>query len=240
MVEQRRKPLAPDLPPVVFGNMPRDGGHLLIETDEYSDVMSDPTAAKYVRPFVGAKQLIHDQPRWCLWLEEYDPTDVAQSPVLKQRLQAVQAFRAGSRAASTAAMAATPHLFGQRSQPTTPYLCIPRHVSEGRRYFPAARFEADVICGDSNFEAPDPDGLLFAIISSSMFLAWQAAVGGRIKSDHRFSNTLVWNNLPLPSVNEKTRLGIRAAGKTVLEARAQHPCDHWPTTTTRSRWTQSC
>lgn len=231
MVEQRRKPLATDLPPVVFGNMPRDGGNLLIETDEYSDVMSDPIAAKYVQPFVGAKQLIHGQPRWCLWLEEHDPTDVAQSPVLKQRLQAVQAFRAGSRAASTAAMAATPHLFGQRSQPTTPYLCIPRHVSEGRRYFPAARFDADVICGDSNFEAPDPDGLLFAIISSSMFLAWQKAVGGTLESRLRFSSTIVWNNLPLPPVNAKTRAKVIEAGKAVLEVRALHPerslADHY-------------
>lgn len=230
MVEQRREPIA-DLPKVVFGNMPRDGGHLLIEADEYSEVMSDPVAAKYVRPFVGAKQLIHNLPRWCLWLEEYDPADIGRSPVLKQRLQAVKDFRAESRAASTAAMAATPHLFGQRSQPTTPYLCIPRHVSVNRLYFPAARFGPEVICGDSNFEAPDPDGLLFAVIGSSMFLAWQAAVGGRIKSDHRFSNTLVWNNLPLPPLREKTRAEVIEAGKAVLEARTLHPerslADHY-------------
>ena len=84
-------------------------------------------------------------------------------------------------------------------------------------------FDADVIAGDANFTAEDPTGYLFAIISSSMFLAWQKAVGGRIKSDLRFSATVVWNNLPLPDVTDRVRQQIITAGQGVLEARAQRP-----------------
>lgn len=231
LVEQRRTPLASDLPAMVFGNMARDDGNLLIELDDFDEVAADPIAAKYIRPFVGARQLIHNEPRWCLWLVDLDPSDVARSVILRRRLDAVRDFRAASAAESTRQMAATPYLFGQRSQPVTPYVCVPRHVSETRRFFPAAHFGPEVICGDANFEANDPDGIAFAVISSSAFIAWQRAVGGRIKSDLRFSNTLTWNTFPLPSLTDPQRAAIIAGGRAVLDARALHPhrslADHY-------------
>ncbi|MGO0605274.1 DNA methyltransferase [Brevibacterium linens] len=232
LVEQRRSPLSAHLPSTTFGNMPRDGGHLLVEVDELSDVKADARAAKYLRPFVGARELIHSQERWCLWLVDLDPADVSASPVLRQRLEAVRAFRQREdSAASTRKMAETPHLFGQRSQPEVQYICIPRHFSETRRYATVKQFSPEVICGDANFKAPDPDGLLFGLISSSMFLAWQKAVGGRIKSDLRFSNTLVWNNFPLPDLPQDKRAEIIAAGQQILSARELFPfrslADHY-------------
>ncbi|MEE6388165.1 DNA methyltransferase [Microbacterium paraoxydans] len=231
LVEQRRTPLARQLPPMVFGNMARDDGNLLIEAEEYDEVAADPVAAKYIRPFVGARQLIHNEPRWCLWLVDLDPSDIARSPALRDRLDAVRQFRAASVAESTRQMAETPHLFGQRSQPETPYVCVPRHVSETRRYYPTAVFGPEVIAGDANFKADDPDGIAFAVVSSSAFIAWQKAVGGRIKSDLRFSNTLTWNTFPLPPMTDKERAAIIAGGRAVLDARALHPerslADHY-------------
>src|SRR5699024_7518271 len=151
----------------------RDGGHLLVETDEFDEVMAGPIAAKYVRPFVGSRELLQNKQRWCLWLVDMDQADISKSPVLKKRLEAVQEFRSASTAASTRQMAETPHLFGQRSQPDTHYVCVPRHVSETRRYFTVKLFPPEVIAGDANFKIDDPDGLQFALLSSSMFIAWQ-------------------------------------------------------------------
>lgn len=231
LIEQRRAPLAKALPPMVFGNMARDDGNLLIEPDDYDHVAADPLAAKYIRPFVGARQLIHNEPRWCLWLVDLDPHDITRSPVLRQRLESVRRFRAESKAESTRQMSETPHLFGQRSQPDTPYVCVPRHVSETRRFFPTALFGPNVICGDANFKADDPDGVAFAVISSSAFIAWQRAVGGRIKSDLRFSNTLTWNTFPLPELTHDQRTAIIMGGRAVLDARALQPqrslADHY-------------
>ncbi|MDN5816252.1 MAG: class I SAM-dependent DNA methyltransferase [Micrococcaceae bacterium] len=231
MVEQRRQVLSPGLPPMVFGNMPRDGGHLLVSPDEYDDVASDLVAAKYLQPFIGARQLLHHEARWCLWLTDLDPADVGRSDVLKTRIDAVRAFREASKAESTRQMAETPQLFGQRSQPDTAYVCVPRHASETRKFFPTAFFGPEVICGDSNFKADDPDGYAFAVISSSAFVAWQKAVGGRIKSDLRFSNTLTWNTFPLPTVSTAQRAAIIEGGTRILEARAIRPnrslADHY-------------
>lgn len=231
LVEQRRTPLSPSLPPTTFGNMARDDGYLLVEPDELATIEADPVAMKYLRPFVGARQLIHSEERWCLWLVDLDPSDVSASVELRHRIEAVREFRQNSDAQSTRDMAQTPHLFGQRSQPTVQYVCIPRHFSETRRYATVKQFPPEVICGDANFKAPDPDGILFGLISSSMFLAWQRVVGGQLESRLRFSNTIVWNNFPLPTISEELRSTIITAGQGVLAARELHPerslADHY-------------
>lgn len=223
LVEQRRTVLAPDLPAVTMGSMPRDGKNLLIEQDQYAEVAADPVAMKYVRPFVMGEEFINGEQRWCLWMTDLDPKDVQRSPVLKKRLDGVREMRKKSKAESTRKMAITPHLFGQRSQPTTPYLGIPSVFSERRLWATAARLDADVIAGNKVYKVDDPDGFAFAIMSSSMFITWQKTVGGRLKSDPSFSNTLVWNTLPLPKVADSVRQSVIAAGKRVLEARELHP-----------------
>jgi len=223
LVEKRNQPLSHQLATATFGNMPRDGGNLIIEVEEYDEVMADPIAAKYVRRYVGSRELIRGLPRWCLWLVDLDPTDLVKSPLLKQRVQGVKDFRTQSKAASTRQMAETPHLFGQRSQPDTDYVCVPSVVSETRRYFTAASLPRDVIASNLAFQIPDPDGFQFAILSSSMFIAWQKAVGGRLKSDLRFASTLTWNTFPLPDLDDATRNNICEAGQNILAARDLRP-----------------
>ncbi len=223
-VTKRSAPLAQGLPEATFGNMPRDDGQLIVTLDEYPSVMEDPVARKYVRPFLGAEELLHGKQRWCLWLVGADPADLVRSPVLKARISAVRHFRLASSASSTRQMAATPHLFGQRpALHVQPYLVIPGVSSELRDFYPVRRVEPEVIASNATFTASDPTGLLFAVISSSMFMAWQASVGGRLKSDLRFSNTIVWNNLPLPRLTEQQRAGLVEAGRSLEAARAAHP-----------------
>jgi len=203
--------------------MPNDGGHLLVGKADHAEVAEDPVATKYLRRFVGARELLHDAPRWCLWMEELDPSDPGRSDLLRDRLEAVRDYRSASSRAATKKLADSPALFGERRQPKGPFVCIPRHFSETRHFATVAHFDSDVISGDANFTAEDTSGFLFGIISSSMFIAWQRVAGGRIKSDLRFSATVVWNNLPLPEVSEKQRDQVIAGGQAVLEARALHP-----------------
>lgn len=223
LVEQRHTPLSASLPRMVFGNMPRDGGHLIVELAEYEAARKDAIAAKYLRPYVGARELIHGESRWCLWMTDLNPGDLDRSRFLKSRVSRVQEFRKSSTASSTRGMAQTPHLFGQRSHKDVPHLVVPRVSSASRPFIPCGHFGGEVIVSDANFAAEDPDGFAFSIISSSMFMAWQRAVGGRLKSDIRFSGTLTWNTFPMPLVPDRVRANIIDAGHTVLEARASHP-----------------
>ena len=212
----------PLLPSVTFGSTPRDGGHLIVSADEREQVLTDPVAAKYLRPFKGARELLHGEQRWCLWLVDLDPADVSKSQFLKTRLDGVRKFREESKSPDANAAAATPHLFWWRSQPNTTYLCVPSVVSESRRYFTAAQLSPDVIASNLVFTASDPDGFAFAIVSSSMFMAWQRATGGRLESRLRFSSTLTWNNFPLPEIDEFTYKKIVAAGEGILRVRDEH------------------
>ncbi|MFC2484989.1 MAG: class I SAM-dependent DNA methyltransferase [Rothia dentocariosa] len=218
-VTKRMRPLSSQLQPTYFGSKPVDGGNLIVEPEDYDEVMSDPVAAKYVRPYRQAKELISGADRWCLWLIGITDNEVFQSPLLLKRLESVSEMRLKSPKRATQKLAESPHLFGEIHQPLENYVGIPRVVSERRPWFTARHLHSDVIAGDANFMAVDPDGFLFAIISSSMFITWQKAMGGSLESRLRFANTIVWNNLPLPPVSEDLRARIIAAGKKILAAR---------------------
>jgi len=224
-IEKRSRPLSKQLPVVNFGTMPIDGGNLIVESKDLAKFQADPIAAKYLRPFIGAKELIQGLPRFCLWLEDVIASDVRSSALLKERIEACKVFREASTTGGDAfKYRTTPHLFRPNSKrPKVPYACFPRVVSEGRKYFTVGHFDADVIASDAVFTAEDADGFAFAVASSSMFISWQRMVGGRLESRLRFSNTVVWNNLPLPEVTDELRLQIVEAGRKILELRESKP-----------------
>ncbi|QQE51743.1 SAM-dependent DNA methyltransferase [Corynebacterium urealyticum] len=226
LVKKRSKPLA-DIPPARFGTKPADGGNLIVEVDEYAEVAADPVAAKYLRPFRGSRELVRGLDRWCLWMgdEDFDPSDITRSHVLKQRVTDCKRFREQSSPSGDAfKLKGIPHLMrSNKDRPVVDHLLIPSVVSETRPYFTAQQVTGDVIASNLAFTVSDPSGLSFALISSSMFITWQRTVGGRMKSDLRFANTLTWNTFPVPELDAKARQRIVDAGKKVLEARALYP-----------------
>lgn len=225
LVNKRSKPLSPELGVVTYGLKPADGGHLVPKAGTPRPE-HDPIAMKYVRRFIGAKELVHGTDRWCLWMadDDFDPSDVQASSVLLDHITRCKAWREQQTPTGDAyKLTDIPHLFRPGPHPTGPYLAIPAHVSEGRPYFLGQRFSPDVISSNANFQVADEDGLLFALISSSMFVSWQRAVGGRIKSDLRFSSTLTWNTFPVPELDNTARTAICRAGQEVLDTRAKHP-----------------
>lgn len=184
--------------------------------------MADPVAAKYVHRYVGARELLHDEDRWCLWLEGADPADLMRSRILRERIKAVREFRQASKASATREYPHH-HLFRQLAKQDTNYVCIPSVVSESRRYFAVAHLGPEVITSNLAFQCADADGFQFAIMSSSMFITWQKAIGGRLESRLRFASTLTWYTTPLPEVAEADRAAIAAAGHKILEAGALYP-----------------
>lgn len=223
LIDSRKTPLSQELPPATFGSMANDGGNLIVETDQYDQVSQDPIAMKYLRPFRGSKELLHSLDRWCLWLEGVTSSDLSKSSVLKERVAGVKTYRENSSRPATQKLAEYPALFGERRQPARDYVCLPKVVSENRPYFTADLLSHEIIASDLVFTVEDPTGFAFALASSSMFITWQKAVGGRLKSDLRFSSTLVWNNFPVPALDDATRQRISEAGKKILEARMQEP-----------------
>lgn len=221
LVEKRSTPLSSQLPLTYFGSKPVDGGNLIVEVEDYPTVTADPVATRYLRPFRMGKELVRGLDRWCLWLEDASEEEIASSPVLNARVEANRGWRSSQPQKGDAyKLRDIPHLMRpNKARPLEPYVGIPRVVSDNRPYYTVKPLSPEVIAGDKVYTAIDPDGFLFAVISSSMFITWQRAVGGRLKSDLSFSNTVVWNNLPLPQISEEQRQKIIAAGRKVVATR---------------------
>lgn len=218
---KRSRPLVDGLPVATQGSKPWDGGHLLVTAEQLPAVQADPIARKYLRRFLQARGLLHDEERWCLWLVDAPPGDLRDSQILRRRLEAVRAARLATKTASVRDAAATPALFTQRRQPTTTYLAFPEVSSEHRRYIPAAYLEADLIAGNKLIVWPGADLWLFGMLQSAMFMVWVKAMAGRMKTDISISPDLTYCTFPFPDVG--TRRGpIEAAAQHVLDVRASH------------------
>jgi len=174
--------------------------------------------------FRMGRELINGTDRWCLWLRDAEPGELRKSSFLKKRVDACAEYRRNAPMKGDAYKhRATPWLFRDDHQPSTNYLAIPKVFSEDREYMTCDWYTPDIIAGDMVYTSPDRDGLAFAVIESRMFMTWQQTIGGRLESRCRFSNTVVWNNLPLPALDDETRTALIEAGRNVLVARANHP-----------------
>jgi len=224
LLERRKKPLC-QVPQMDFGNMPNDGGHLLLEEDEKQALLAvEPEAKRWIRMFLGAAEFINGEKRWCLWLVDIDPTELRELPEISRRVASVKALRQASSREGTRKLAAYPTRFGEIRQPTTEYVLIPRHSSEARAIIPMAPMSPQIIAGDSNLLIPKGSHYHLGVLSSAMHMAWVSAVCGRIKSDFRYSKEIVYNNLPWPvDATDEQRVDIAAAVGAVLEVRAAFP-----------------
>ena len=214
-----------EVPPIVFGSMPNDGGHLLLtDADRREMLETEPASLQWIRLFLGAEEFINRVPRWCLWLDGISPETLRSLPSIASRVAAVRALRERSTRATTRELAAFPTLFGEIRQPHSKYLLIPRVSSEQRSFIPIGFLDPDVIASDATFVVPNASPIHFGILSSTMHMAWVRAVCGRLKSDYRYSAGIVYNNFPWPEVaDDKRHAAIESAAQGVLDARAQFP-----------------
>lgn len=223
-IESRKRPLC-DVSEVVFGNMPNDGGHLSDYSREEKDriVLVYPDAANMFRRFVGATEFLHNKERWCLWLKGMSPATIKKVPPVMDAVSAVRQMRENSSRDATKKLAQTPMLFGEIRQPEGQYIIIPRHSSENRKYIPIGFVEPDIICGDANLLLPNATLFQFGMMMSNVHNAWMRAVCGRIKSDYRYSVSVVYNNFPWPSPTDVQREKIEQTAQAILDARALYP-----------------
>jgi len=223
-VTKRTKPLA-DVPEMRCGNKPSDGGNfILTDAEKKALLAAEPEAAKFLKRFTGSEEFINGNMRWCLWLKDANPAELRGLPEVMKRVQGVREFRTKSTAAPTQKAAQTPALFFYISQPATKYILIPEVSSERRSYIPIGFMSPDVISANTNFVVPSNSLYLFGVLTSAMHMAWVRQVGGRLKSDYRYSGSMVYNNYPWPQeVTAKQRTAVETAAQAVLDARAQYP-----------------
>lgn len=224
VLTNRRAPIV-SVQELSFGSMPNDGGHLLLSNaDKVALLEVEPQATEWIRPFLGADEFINGLTRWCIWLVGSTAAERRAMPEVSKRVQAVKMARLASAREATQALAASPYLFGEVRQPASGRLIVvPRHSSELRDFVPLGFADAETIIGDSNLMIPDATLYHFAVLNSTMHNAWMRAVCGRLKSDYRYSASIVYNNFPWPEPTDAQRQVIEVTGQAILDARAMEP-----------------
>ncbi len=219
LIGKKSNPIC-DVPKMSFGNMPLDGGHLLLDEQEKNLLISKfPMASQFLKPTIGSNEYINNIKRWCLWLVDVEPSLYRHIPPIIERIQKVKLFRENSVAPSTQKFASTPNLFRDKNLPPT-YIVIPGVSSEKRKFIPMGLLDENTV--PTNLVHIIPNGTLFhfGILTSMMHMAWVKTVCGRLKSDFRYSKDIVYNNFPWPQNPAGKQVNaIETAAQKVLDAR---------------------
>ena len=222
-VESAKTPIC-QVSPMYFGSKPTDGGYFFLTSEEKQEILKrELQSEKYIRKVLGAQEYINNVERYCLWLEGITPSELKSSPMIYERVKKVREFRLASKAESTRKFADRPTEFKQNAQPNKPYLIVPRVSSENRRYVPIGYIEPEVIATDATQIIPNATLYEFGVITSNVHMAWMRTVAGRLKSDYRYSSTIVYNTFPWPKITEEQKEYISKTAQGILDARALYP-----------------
>ena len=223
-VSPSRKPIISGVSPMIYGSEPREGNFLIMSNDEARNIANKYSELKpYIRDYVSAKDYISNKFRKCLWLVNASPKVLRSNNWIIDRLDSVKKYREKSKQKTAHAMASQPYLFASIRQPNTNYLLFPIHSSAARRYIPIGYVDKNIIASNACFTVPDASLFTFGILTSNIHMAWTKVVAGRIKSDFRYSNTLVYNTFPWPTPTDEQKARIEKTAQAILDARALYP-----------------
>jgi hypothetical protein len=217
----RKTPISISITPANYGSMAIDDGHLILDTEEAAVAqLSDKSVGGFLSRIIGGREMLYNEMRYCLWLVNATPKDIASSTVIQERLKRVAVFRKASSRAATQKLAATPGLFGENRQPTAPYVALAKVSSEKRAYLPTDIFQSNVIASGSILTiCSNSPAFDFAVVCSKPMSIWNSAVSGRMKTDFQISVEITYNNFPLPELTSQQKIEVIALSEKVLEAR---------------------
>ncbi|MBS1733433.1 MAG: class I SAM-dependent DNA methyltransferase [Bacteroidetes bacterium] len=223
LVNSRSKAIC-NVPEIVWGNKPVDGGNLLFTDIEKKDFLAkEPKASKFFRPLLSAKEFLNGENRWCLWLVEAQPNEIREMPYVLEKIKKVKEMREQSVDEGARKLALRPSQFRDTKNPKS-FILIPSATSENRKYIPFGFFNENYIANNSCHMIPDGQLFHFGVITSEMHMIWVKNVCGRLKSDYRYSKDIVYNNFPWPeNPTDKQKEAVEKAAQAVLDARAQFP-----------------
>lgn len=222
VVTKKETPIS-DFPDINFGNMPNDGGGLILSTDEKENILKHfPETKKYFKKLVGAQEFIQGKERWCLWIEDYQLDEALKYKPIVERIQHVREHRLKSKDSGTNKLAEKSHQFRDRKTCTNVAIIVPSVSSERREYIPIGFLDSNSIVTNSAQVIYDPEPWIFGVITSKIHMAWVRAVGGRLKTDYRYSKKICYNTFPFPKISEQKKSVITQCVFKILEEREKN------------------
>jgi hypothetical protein len=221
-IEGRRQAFS-DLSHMSFGNMPVDGGGLLLTANEHADAGFDrDTNDLLIRRTFGSAEFIRGVVRYCLWIDDNTLAAAQKNPVILGRLNTVRAMRLASKDKGTKSLASKPHQFREMNSCGNHILIVPSVSSETREYFPVGLLDSRSVVTNLAFALYDAPLWNMALIASRLHLVWIGTVCGKLKTDYRYSNTLGWNTFPVPKLTDQNKADLTRCAEDILLAREAH------------------
>ena len=222
VVTGQRKSIS-NLPEMTFGNMPVDGGNLLLSKGELDELnLSEDEKRQLTRRIYGSSEFIRGNIRYCLWIFD-DFLDAANKiKPIKQRIDAVIEMRLSSKDSGTRALASRPHQFREMNQAHEHTLILPGVSSESREYLQAGLLDKNSSVTNLAFALFDAPIWNLSLLSSRLHLIWIATVCGQLETRLRYSNTMGWNTFPVPKLTEKNKEDLTRSAEDILLAREAH------------------
>jgi len=207
-------------PQMLFGNMPNDGGALLLNEQEKNDLLiKEPQASSIIYPLMGALEFIRGENRFCLWITDENIALAYSLPEIEKRILKCKELRLKSKRESTRKLASAPHAFGEIRYYDTDCIIIPGVSSEQRKYIPIGLLEKGTVVTNSAFAIYDAESWLFGILTSAMHMVWVKTVGGKLETRYRYSAQLCYNTFPFPKISEAKKQKIASAAEDILVTR---------------------
>ncbi len=224
LIENRKSPIS-NVPEIIYGSFALDDGNFTLTEEERDMIISrDDESKRLIRPFIGGRELLHSEKRYCLWLIDAKPNEIRQNTAIMDRVEAVRKWRSTSERANTKKLAQTPSIFAEIRQPKSNYLAFPTVSSVNRRYIPISFLTPDTIASNQLYVLPNVRPYHFGILTSMMHMAWVKYICGRLKSDYRYSASIVYNNFPWPQDLPKQKIqGVETLAEQVLKVRERYP-----------------
>ncbi len=222
LVTKRNKPLS-NFPRMNFGNMPNDGGGLILSPDEKEDLLRvSSELSKVIKPLVGASEFIRGSKRFCLWIEDKDAEWVLKFPQILQKVEKTKLHRLNSKDASCNALATRSHQFRDMNVASASQIIVPRVTSENRVYIPIGYLGNDSIISDSAMAVYDPEPWLFSVLTSRIHMKWVEIVGGKLETRLRYSATVIYNTFPFPNLSVTQKEALNNSALNILSVRENY------------------
>ncbi|MGO2357368.1 MAG: class I SAM-dependent DNA methyltransferase [Mesonia sp.] len=221
IIEKRSTPLSFDSQ-MRKGCYPTDGGGLILDESNI-DIFRNSSLQKFIHPFIGTSEFLHDKKKFCLYINEQQYEVYKNEPLLKERIDIVIKSRLSSKKKNTQLLAKTPYLFEFDSNQNKMGVIIPCITSERRKYLPVGFVSEDeMVYGTAQVLYTD-EYYIFGVLSSKMHVEWIKITCGRMKSDYNYSSTLCYNTFPFPTISKVKKAQIEENVFAVLEEREKHP-----------------
>lgn len=225
IIESRTKPIC-NVQLVSKGFQATDNGCLTLSLEIYQqELKRDNRIANFIRPYSNGEEYINNKRKYCLWLVDASPKEIKNIPFIKNRVQQCKEYRENAPKSGDAfKLKDIPHLFRPlKAFIDTTYIAIPLTSSERRRYIPMGFVTDGTIPSNGLFFIPNATLYHFGVLTSNVHMAWMRTVCGRLKSDYRYSNTIVYNNFPWCNPTEKQKSTIEKTAQAILDARVEYP-----------------